>query len=93
MLWTLQKYIFREMGKSFLLTAVGLIVVLGLGGGVMNMIELEGCNSPADPSSNGTGFASSRLSDTADRSLVLSHGHVWSAQCGQRVRSLQERGH
>jgi lipopolysaccharide export LptBFGC system permease protein LptF len=42
MLWTLQKYIFREMGKTFLLTALGLIAVIGLGGGVMNMIELEG---------------------------------------------------
>ncbi len=41
MLWTLQRYIFREMGKTFLLTAIGLMVVLGLGGGIMNMIELE----------------------------------------------------
>ncbi len=38
--WTLQKYIFREMGKTFLLTAVALTGVLGLGGGVMEMIEL-----------------------------------------------------
>ena len=42
MLWTLQKYIFREMGKAFVLTSVGMIGVLALGGGVMNMIELEG---------------------------------------------------
>lgn len=42
MLWTLQKYIFREMGKAFLLTAAGLMVVLGLGGGVINMLELDG---------------------------------------------------
>jgi lipopolysaccharide export LptBFGC system permease protein LptF len=42
MLWTLQTYIFREMGKTFLLTAIGLIAVIGLGGGVMNMIELDG---------------------------------------------------
>ena len=41
MLWTLQLYIFREMSKVFLLTAVGLMVVLGLGGGIMNMIELD----------------------------------------------------
>ncbi|MFH0983529.1 MAG: LptF/LptG family permease [Planctomycetota bacterium] len=41
MLWILQFYIFREMGKTFLLTAIGLMVVLGLGGGIMNMIELE----------------------------------------------------
>lgn len=41
MLWTLQLYIFREMGKTFLLTAIGLMVILGLGGGIMNMIELD----------------------------------------------------
>ena len=45
MLWTLQKYIFREMGKTFLLTSIGLIVIIGLGGGVKNMIELEGINA------------------------------------------------
>ena len=39
--WTLQLYVFREMSKVFLLTAVGLMVVLGLGGGIMNMIELD----------------------------------------------------
>ncbi len=38
--WTLQKYIFREMGKTFLLTAAALTGILGLGGGVMEMIEL-----------------------------------------------------
>jgi len=38
--WTLQRYIFREMGKTFLLTAIALTGVLGLGGGVMNMIKL-----------------------------------------------------
>jgi len=38
--WTLQKYIFREMGKNFLLTAAALTGVLGLGGGVLEMIEL-----------------------------------------------------
>lgn len=37
---TLQRYIFREMGKTFLLASVGLTGVLGLGGGVLNMIEL-----------------------------------------------------
>jgi len=42
MLWTLQSYIFRELGKTFVLTAIGLVAVIGLGGGVMNMIELEG---------------------------------------------------
>jgi lipopolysaccharide export LptBFGC system permease protein LptF len=45
MLWTLQKYIFREMGKSFLLTSVALMAVLGLGGGVMNMLELDGISA------------------------------------------------
>lgn len=38
--WTLQKYIFREMGKTFLLTAAALTGVLSLGGGVLEMIEL-----------------------------------------------------
>ncbi|MCP4593108.1 MAG: LptF/LptG family permease [bacterium] len=41
MLWTLQLYIFRETGKTFLLTALGLMVVLGLGGGITNMIQLD----------------------------------------------------
>ena len=45
MLWTLQKYIFREMGKAFLLTSVGLMAVLGLGGGVMNMLKLDGISA------------------------------------------------
>ena len=40
--WTLQKYIFREMGKTFILTSIGLVALLGLGGGVVNMMELEG---------------------------------------------------
>ena len=39
-LWTLQRYVFREMGKTFLLTAAGLTGVLGLGGGVLEMIKL-----------------------------------------------------
>ena len=38
--WTLERYIFREMGKTFLLTVVALTAVLGLGGGVLNMIKL-----------------------------------------------------
>ncbi len=38
--WTLQRYIFREMGKTFLLTAAALTGVLGLGGGVLEMVEL-----------------------------------------------------
>ncbi len=38
--WTLQRYLFFEMGKTFLLAAVGLTAVLGLGGGVLNMVEL-----------------------------------------------------
>lgn len=38
--WTLQKYIFRETGKTFCLTALALTGVLGLGGGLRGMIEL-----------------------------------------------------
>ncbi len=38
--WTLQRYIFKEMGKTFLLTAAALTGVLGLGGGVFHMIKL-----------------------------------------------------
>lgn len=41
MLFTLQWYILREMGKTFMLAALGLTVVVGLGGGVMNLIEVE----------------------------------------------------
>ncbi|MFQ5494793.1 MAG: LptF/LptG family permease [Phycisphaerae bacterium] len=40
MLWTLQRYIFRELAKTFLLAVVGLTAVLGLGGGVLNMVKL-----------------------------------------------------
>lgn len=38
--WTLHKYIFREMGKTFLLTSAAMTVTLSLGGGVLNMIRL-----------------------------------------------------
>ena len=38
--WTLQRYIFAEMGKTFLLTAVALTGVLGLGGGIVNVVRL-----------------------------------------------------
>ena len=38
--WTLQRYIFKEMGKTFLLTGAALTGVLGLGGGVFHMIKL-----------------------------------------------------
>jgi lipopolysaccharide export LptBFGC system permease protein LptF len=41
MLPTLQWYIFREMGGTFLLTAVGMTIVLGLGGGVLELVEIE----------------------------------------------------
>ncbi len=41
MLRTLQWYIFREMGKTFLLSALGLTVVLSMGGGVLNLVEHE----------------------------------------------------
>lgn len=39
--WTLQRYIFREMGKTFVLTAAVLTGALGLGGGVHQMLELK----------------------------------------------------
>jgi len=45
MLWTLQWYIFRELGKSFLLWAVGLTMVFALCGGVLNMITIEGSST------------------------------------------------
>ncbi|MFQ5592265.1 MAG: LptF/LptG family permease [Phycisphaerae bacterium] len=38
--WILQRYIFREMGKVFLLTAVTMTGVIGLGGGLLKMIKL-----------------------------------------------------
>jgi len=38
--WTLQRYIFREMGKTFLLAAIALTGVLGLGGGLLQMMKL-----------------------------------------------------
>jgi len=38
--WTLQRYIFREMGKTFFLSSLALTVVLSLGGGVLEMIKL-----------------------------------------------------
>jgi len=38
--WTLQRYILKEMGKTFLLATAALTGVLGLGGGVFNMIKL-----------------------------------------------------
>lgn len=42
----MQRYILREMGRIFLLASLALTAMLGLGGGVMNMIEL-GDVSPA----------------------------------------------
>ena len=41
MIWTLYRYIFREMGKVFLLTAIGLTGILSMCGGVLNMIRVE----------------------------------------------------
>ena len=38
---TLQKYIFREMGKTFLLTAIGLTAVLSTCGGAASILPLE----------------------------------------------------
>jgi len=42
---TLWWYIGKEMGKVFLLTSVGMTLVLGLGGGVFNIIELGEASS------------------------------------------------
>lgn len=39
--WTLQWYIFRELSKTFVLTAIGMTVVLAMGGGVLNIIDLQ----------------------------------------------------
>lgn len=38
--WTLQRYIFREMGKTFLLAVVALTATMSLGGGVFKMVGL-----------------------------------------------------
>jgi lipopolysaccharide export LptBFGC system permease protein LptF len=38
--WILQRYVFREMGKTLLLAIVGLTVTFSLGGGLLNMIRL-----------------------------------------------------
>lgn len=42
MIATLLWYIFREMGKTFLLTSIGLTLLLSLGGGVTNLLKGEG---------------------------------------------------
>ena len=39
-LWTLQRYIFHEMGRTFVLTAAALTGILGLGGGVLDRVGL-----------------------------------------------------
>lgn len=41
MIWTLQRYISRELFKTFALTAIGLTLTFSLCGGAMNMIEAE----------------------------------------------------
>ncbi|RJP33333.1 MAG: LptF/LptG family permease [Phycisphaerales bacterium] len=41
MTWTLQAYILREMTRSFVMTALVLIAILSMGGGVFNMIQVE----------------------------------------------------
>lgn len=38
--WTLQRYILRDLGKTFLLAAAALTGVLAFGGGILNMIKL-----------------------------------------------------
>jgi len=41
MVWILQWYVFRELGKTFLLAAIGLTATLAMGGGVLNMIDQQ----------------------------------------------------
>jgi len=41
MVWILQRYVFRELGKTFLLAAIGLTATLAMGGGVLNMIDQQ----------------------------------------------------
>lgn len=38
--WTLQRYIFREMAKTFVMTSVALTAVGSLGGGVLRMVQM-----------------------------------------------------
>ena len=45
MIKTLQWYIFREMSKTFVLSTIGLTLVFALGGGVFNMIRIEGVSA------------------------------------------------
>ncbi len=40
-MFLLQRYVARELTKTFLLTAIGLTIVFSLGGGVFNMIRVE----------------------------------------------------
>jgi lipopolysaccharide export LptBFGC system permease protein LptF len=42
MLKTLLWYLMREMGKTFLLTSIGLTLMLSLGGGIRNLLKGEG---------------------------------------------------
>jgi hypothetical protein len=42
MILTLQKYIFRELVRAFLLTAVALTCMLGFGGGVLDLLRSQG---------------------------------------------------
>lgn len=44
--WTLQRYIIREMSKTFVLTALGLTAVIALGGGVLNLVKIGGELTP-----------------------------------------------
>jgi lipopolysaccharide export LptBFGC system permease protein LptF len=42
MIFTLQKYIFKELIRAFFLTAVALTCMLGFGGGLMDMMRSQG---------------------------------------------------
>lgn len=42
---TLQWYVLREMGKTFALTAIGLSIVLSMGGGALRILQVEGASA------------------------------------------------
>lgn len=41
----LQWYVFREMSKTFLLTAAGLTILLSMGGGITKILQVEGASA------------------------------------------------
>lgn len=47
MVFTLHRYILRELGKTFVLTAIALTMMFTMGGGLLNLLRIEQI-SPAD---------------------------------------------